>query len=42
LGVMRLPGRDVPVATKSGGFGGPQALLHTVDALLSGGGPSRR
>jgi uncharacterized protein YgbK (DUF1537 family) len=33
LGVLRLPGRDVPVVTKSGGFGGPDALLEAAARL---------
>jgi uncharacterized protein YgbK (DUF1537 family) len=33
LGVLRLPGRDVPVATKSGGFGGPDSLLEAAARL---------
>jgi D-threonate/D-erythronate kinase len=34
LGLLRLPGLTVPVATKSGGFGAPDALVVTVKALL--------
>jgi uncharacterized protein YgbK (DUF1537 family) len=33
LGVLRLPGADVPVATKSGGFGGAAALMEAADSL---------
>src|SRR5262249_46148601 len=39
LGVLRLPQGDFAVATKSGGFGGPDALLRTV-AALTGGPPA--
>lgn len=34
LGVLRGPGWEVPLATKSGGFGAPDALLRTAEALL--------
>jgi uncharacterized protein YgbK (DUF1537 family) len=33
LGLLRLPGADVPVATKSGGFGGAAALLEAAGSL---------
>ena len=35
LGVLELPHAQLPVATKSGGFGGPDALLQTAAALLA-------
>jgi uncharacterized protein YgbK (DUF1537 family) len=35
MGVLRLPTSNVAIATKSGGFGSPDALLHTVEALTS-------
>jgi uncharacterized protein YgbK (DUF1537 family) len=34
VGVLRLPSSQLAIATKSGGFGGPDALLQTVEALL--------
>jgi len=34
LGLLRLPGLTVPVATKSGGFGAPDALVATAKRLL--------
>jgi uncharacterized protein YgbK (DUF1537 family) len=34
-GILRLPGGDLAVATKSGGFGGPDALLQTASALAA-------
>jgi 4-hydroxythreonine-4-phosphate dehydrogenase len=40
LGVLDLPGRRIAVATKSGGFGDPDALVRTAEALL--GRPLRR
>ena len=36
LGLLRLPDRTVPVATKSGGFGAPDALVVAVEALKRG------
>ena len=39
LGVLRLPGGAVAVATKSGGFGDAAALRLTAEALLRGGRP---
>jgi uncharacterized protein YgbK (DUF1537 family) len=33
LGLLRLPEQALPVATKSGGFGGPHALLETAEVL---------
>ncbi|MGH2368128.1 MAG: nucleotide-binding domain containing protein, partial [Chloroflexota bacterium] len=35
LGVLDLPQGTFPIATKSGGFGGPDALLKTAEALTS-------
>jgi D-threonate/D-erythronate kinase len=34
VGRLHLADRSVPVATKSGGFGAPDALLTTVEFLL--------
>ena len=39
LGLLRLPGLTVPVATKSGGFGTPDALVVTAMRLLGGQTP---
>src|SRR5687768_2297128 len=36
LGLLRLPGAALPVATKSGGFGTPAALVRTAEQLLAG------
>jgi D-threonate/D-erythronate kinase len=33
LGVLRLPGGDIPVATKSGGFGRAGALIDAAESL---------
>ena len=35
IGLLRLPGLIVPVATKSGGFGQPDALTRAVECLRS-------
>ena len=37
LGVLALPHVRIPVATKSGGFGAPDALLKTAERLLGRG-----
>jgi uncharacterized protein YgbK (DUF1537 family) len=37
LGLLRLPGGVLPIATKSGGFGAPSALVRTAERLLAGG-----
>ncbi len=35
LGLLRLPDQVVPIATKSGGFGRPDALLETAEAMVT-------